>query len=88
MGTNPVGIADRIPAPTAPSTAVTKVGMVATLALLVLAAGLATYRLDRFRDGGSGVVPDGRVGEPMDVEAGRDVDMGEQHARQRTPLRS
>ena len=50
IGSNPVGIAEMNPG--ADSTvphAVTTVGMVATLALLVVAAGLATYRLTRSR---------------------------------------
>ena len=50
IGTQPVGIADRNPG--ADSTvphAVTTVGMVATLALLAIAAALATYRLTRSR---------------------------------------
>lgn len=48
IGTNPVGIADRNPGAdnTVPH-AVTTVGMVATLALLAIAAALATYRLTR-----------------------------------------
>ena len=48
IGPNPVGIAERNPGAddTVPH-AVTTVGMVASLALLVLAAGLATYRLNR-----------------------------------------
>jgi hypothetical protein len=50
IGPNPVGIADRNPgsSDTVPH-AVTTVGMVATIVLLVLAAGLATYRLNRRR---------------------------------------
>lgn len=50
IGPNPVGIADRNPGAddTVPH-AVTTVGMVASLALLVLAAGLAAYRLNRRR---------------------------------------
>ncbi len=50
IGSNPVGIADRNPGAddTVPH-AVTTVGMVATLVLLVLAGGLATYRLNRRR---------------------------------------
>ena len=50
IGSNPVGIAEMNPG--ADSTvphAVTTVGMVATLALLVVAAALATYRLTRSR---------------------------------------
>ena len=48
IGPNPVGIAERNPGAddTVPH-AVTTVGMVSSLALLVLAAGLATYRLNR-----------------------------------------
>ncbi len=48
LGSNPVGIADRNPGAddTVPH-AVTTVGMVAALVLLVVAAGLATYRLNR-----------------------------------------
>ena len=48
VGPNPVGIAERNPGAgdTVPH-AVTTVGMVATLVLLALAAGLATYRLNR-----------------------------------------
>jgi hypothetical protein len=48
IGPNPVGIAERNPGAddTVPH-AVTTVGMVTSLALLVLAAGLATYRLNR-----------------------------------------
>ena len=48
LGSNPVGIADRNPGAndTIPH-AVTTVGMVATVVLLVIAAGLATYRLNR-----------------------------------------
>jgi hypothetical protein len=48
IGPNPVGIAERNPGAddTVPH-AVTTVGMVASLALLVLAAALATYRLNR-----------------------------------------
>jgi hypothetical protein len=48
IGPNPVGIAERNPGAddTVPH-AVTTVGMVASLSLLVLAAGLATYRLNR-----------------------------------------
>lgn len=50
IGGRPVGIADRNPgADTTVPHAVTTVGMVATLALLVIAAGLATYRLTRSR---------------------------------------
>ncbi len=50
VGSNPVGIADRNPgADSAVPHAVTTVGMVATLALLVVAAALATYRLTRSR---------------------------------------
>ena len=50
IGSNPVGIADRNPGAddTVPH-AVTTVGMVATLVLLFIAAGLATYRLNRSR---------------------------------------
>jgi hypothetical protein len=51
IGRNPVGIAERNPGAddTVPH-AVTTVGMVASLVLLVLAAGLATYRLNhRYR---------------------------------------
>jgi len=46
IGPNPVGIADRNPGAvnTVPH-AVTTVGMVGTLALLAVAAALATYRL-------------------------------------------
>ncbi len=52
IGTNPVGIADRNPgAETTVPHAVTTVGMVATLVLLLIAAGLATYRLTRTRAG-------------------------------------
>ena len=52
IDSNPVGIADRNPGAndTVPH-AVTTVGMVATLVLLLLAAGLATYRLNRSRPG-------------------------------------
>jgi hypothetical protein len=48
IGPNPVGIAERnrVADDTVPH-AVTTVGIVASLALLVLAAGLATYRLNR-----------------------------------------
>ena len=48
FGPNPVGIAERNPGAndTVPH-AVTTVGMVSSLALLVLAAALATYRLNR-----------------------------------------
>lgn len=48
IGPNPVGIADRNPGAddTTPH-AVTTTGMVATIALLVVAAALATYRLNR-----------------------------------------
>jgi hypothetical protein len=50
IDSNPVGIADRNPGATGTVPhAVTTVGMVATLVLLVLAAGLATYRLNRSR---------------------------------------
>jgi hypothetical protein len=50
IGPNPVGIAERNPGAddTVPH-AVTTVGMVSSLALLVLAAGLATYRINRRR---------------------------------------
>jgi MFS family permease len=50
IGPNPVGIAERNPGAddTVPH-AVTTVGMVASLVLLVLAAALATYRLNRRR---------------------------------------
>jgi len=50
IGSNPVGIADRNPGAddTVPH-AVTTVGMVGTVVLLVLAGGLATYRLNRRR---------------------------------------
>ncbi len=50
IGSNPVGIADRNPGAvsTVPH-AVTNVGMVASLALLVVAAALATFRLNRSR---------------------------------------
>jgi hypothetical protein len=49
-GANPVGIADRNPGAisTVPH-AVTTVGMVASLVALAIAAGLATYRLNRSR---------------------------------------
>jgi len=52
VGPNPVGIADRNPGAddTIPH-AVTTVGMVASIVLLVLAAGLATYRLNRRHPG-------------------------------------
>jgi hypothetical protein len=52
IGSNPVGIANRNPgaADTIPH-AVTTVGMVASLALLLLASALATYRLNRSRSG-------------------------------------
>jgi hypothetical protein len=52
IGSNPVGIADRNPGAddTIPH-AVTTVGMVAALALLLIAAGMATYRLNRSRAG-------------------------------------
>ena len=50
IGSNPVGIADRNPgAETTVPHAVTTVGMVGSLVLLVLAGGLATYRLNRRR---------------------------------------
>ncbi len=50
IGSNPVGIADRNPGAdnTIPH-AVTTVGMIASLALLAIAAALATYRLNRDR---------------------------------------
>ncbi len=50
IGSNPVGIADRNPGAsnTVPH-AVTTVGMIAALALLAIAAALATYRLTRAR---------------------------------------
>ncbi len=50
IGARPVGIADRNPGATSTVPhAVTTVGMVSTLALLALAAALATYRLNRSR---------------------------------------
>jgi hypothetical protein len=50
IGSNPVGIAYRNPGATdTVPHAVTTAGMVATLALLVIAAALATYRLNRSR---------------------------------------
>jgi hypothetical protein len=50
LGSRPVGIADRNPgADTTIPHAVTTVGMVATLFLLLVATGLATYRLNRVR---------------------------------------
>jgi hypothetical protein len=50
LGSRPVGIADRNPgADTTIPHAVTTVGMVATLFLLLVATGLATYRLNRAR---------------------------------------
>ena len=52
IDSNPVGIADRNPGATGTVPhAVTTVGMVATLVLLFVAAGLATYRLNRSRPG-------------------------------------
>jgi hypothetical protein len=52
IGSNPVGIADRNPGSTDTIPhAVTSVGMVATLALLLFAAALATVRLNRPRPG-------------------------------------
>lgn len=48
LGDRPIGIADRNPgATTTVPHAVTSVGMVSTLALLAIAAALATYRLNR-----------------------------------------
>jgi F0F1-type ATP synthase membrane subunit c/vacuolar-type H+-ATPase subunit K len=48
LGSRPIGIADRNPgAETTIPHAVTSVGMVSTLALLALAAALATYRFTR-----------------------------------------
>ena len=48
LGDRPIGIADRNPgATTTVPHAVTTVGMVSTLALLAIAAALATYRLTR-----------------------------------------
>lgn len=52
IGSDPVGIAYRNPGATdTVPHAVTTVGMVATLALLVIASALATYRLNRSRSG-------------------------------------
>jgi hypothetical protein len=48
VGDNPIGIADRNPgADTTEPHAITTVGMVATLAFLVIAAAMATWRLNR-----------------------------------------
>jgi hypothetical protein len=52
IGSNPVGIANRNPGATdTVPHAVTTVGMVATLALLLLASTMAMYRLNRSRSG-------------------------------------